>query len=178
MLGGRLPQARLLEDAIGYARDGVPVTRAQARCVAARRAELESVPGFADLYIPRGKQPQAGDRFVQPRLAATLEQLARTGFDDFYRGDLARSISRDLQQLESPLSLADFEGHRARSRTPLSLRHCTNFSNGFSCSSHGLTSPSTCSVSRIEGSSKWGVTTITLPLAVIMAAVVRSERRH
>src|SRR6202453_1303562 len=123
MLGGRLPKARLLEDAIGYARDGVPVTRAQARCVAARRAELESVPGFSELYIPGGRQPQAGDRFVQPRLAATLEQLARAGFDDFYRGDLARSISRDLQRLDSPLSLADFEGHRRRAPRPLSLIH-------------------------------------------------------
>jgi gamma-glutamyltranspeptidase len=123
VLGGRLPHARLLEDAVGYARDGVPVTRAQARCVAARRAELESVPGFADVHVPAGKPPQTGDRFVQPRLAAALEHLARTGYDDFYRGDLARSISRDLQQLGSPLSLADFEGHRARFRTPLSLSH-------------------------------------------------------
>jgi gamma-glutamyltranspeptidase len=123
VLGGQLSRARLLEDAIGYARDGVPVTRSQANCVAARRAELESIPGFADTHLPGGKQLQAGERFVQPRLAATLEHLVREGLDDFYRGDLARSISRDLEQLGSPLSLGDFEGHHARFRTPLALSH-------------------------------------------------------
>jgi gamma-glutamyltranspeptidase/glutathione hydrolase len=123
VLGGQLPRARLLDDAIGYARDGVPVTRSQAHCVAARRAELESVPGFAEAHLPGGKQPQVGDRFIQPRLAATLEHLVRAGLDDFYRGDLARSISRDLEQLGSPLSLGDFEGHQARLRTPLALSH-------------------------------------------------------
>jgi oxamate amidohydrolase len=123
VLGGRLPCTRLLDDAIGYAREGVPVTRTQAECVAAKRAELESVPGFADTHLPGGKPPQTGERFVQPRLAATLEHLAREGLDDFYRGDLARSVSRDLQQLESPLSLADLEGHHARFRVPLALTH-------------------------------------------------------
>jgi gamma-glutamyltranspeptidase len=123
VLGGKLPLARLLGDAIGYARDGVPVTRSQAKCVAAKRAELESVPGFADTHLPGGAKPRVGDRFVQPRLAATLEHLARAGLDDFYRGDLARSISRELRQLESPLSLGDFASHRARFRTPLALSH-------------------------------------------------------
>jgi gamma-glutamyltranspeptidase len=40
-LRGSLPLSRLLDDAIGFARDGVPVTRGQAQCVAAKRSELE-----------------------------------------------------------------------------------------------------------------------------------------
>ena len=51
-------------------------------------------------------------------------------------------------------------------------------SKGLSCSFHGRTSPPTASVSRIEGSSKAGVTMTTSPLAGITAAVVRSERHH
>src|ERR1700730_13085761 len=35
-LGGRLPVKRLLEDAIHYAKNGLPVTRSQAQCVASR----------------------------------------------------------------------------------------------------------------------------------------------
>ena len=125
-LGGTLPVSRLLEDAIGYASGGIPVTRSQSQCVALKRAELESVAGFADTFLTSSNPlgvPAAGDRFVQPRLAATLEHLARAGLDDFYRGELARSIAADLQALESPLSLNDLERHRAQLRTPLAMTH-------------------------------------------------------
>jgi len=125
-LGGRLPVARLLEDAIAYARGGIPVTRSQSECVALKRRELETVAGFAETFLVGDTipgVPAIGERFIQPRLAATLEHLAHAGLDDFYQGDLARSIAADLRALESPLSLADLEQHRARLRTPLALAH-------------------------------------------------------
>ncbi|HTI16514.1 MAG TPA: gamma-glutamyltransferase family protein [Trinickia sp.] len=123
MLGGKLPASRLLEDAIAYARGGVPVTDSQARCTVAKLAELERVPGFAPAFLNNGVPPAAGSRFLQPRLAQTLEHLTRAGFDDFYRGDLARSIAQDLDTLGSPLSLGDLEAHKASFREPLALAH-------------------------------------------------------
>jgi len=122
-LRGRLPVARLLEDAIAYARDGIPVTTSLAACVAAKRGELEQVPGFAQTFLPEGAGPQVGGRFRQPRLAATLEQLARKGLDDFYQGELARSVAHDLQQAGSPVSLEDLQAHQAVWKTPLALTH-------------------------------------------------------
>lgn len=123
VLGGRLPLARLLGDAIHYAREGIPVTRSQSACIAAKRAELHDIAGFAHTFLDNGGTPQAGARFAQPRLADTLEQLARVGLDDFYRGDLARSMARDLAEVGSPLTLADLESHRAEWKTPLALQH-------------------------------------------------------
>lgn len=122
-LGGKLPLARLLGDAIHYAKDGIPVTRSQAACIAAKREELQGIAGFAATFLADGAAPAAGARFTQPRLAATLEQLARNGLDDFYRGDLARSMARDLAETGSPLTLADLESHRAAWKTPLALQH-------------------------------------------------------
>jgi gamma-glutamyltranspeptidase len=122
-LGGKLPVKRLLEDAIHYAKNGLPVTRSQAQCVASRRAELSPIPGFADTFLHGDRVPATGERFVAPRLAATLERLADAGLDDFYRGDLARSIAADLRSVEAPLTLADLERHEARLRTPLALKH-------------------------------------------------------
>jgi oxamate amidohydrolase len=120
-LGAKLPLSRLLEDAIAYAANGVPVTDSQARCIAAKREELVTVPGFADTFLEASIN--AGDRFAQPRIAATLTQLVRNGLDDFYRGDLARSIAQELSALGSPLALDDFERHRARIVTPLAVAH-------------------------------------------------------
>ena len=113
-MGGELPLTRLLEDAVRHAREGIAVTATQHRNGDAKRAELEDVPGFAATFMPGGEVPAEGSRFRQPRLAATLEQLARAGLDDFYRGDLARSLGADLEAAGSPLRLADLEAHHAQ----------------------------------------------------------------
>jgi gamma-glutamyltranspeptidase/glutathione hydrolase len=111
--GGRLPLPRLLAEAIHHARRGTVVPATLHDNVLARRRELEGVPGFAESFLASGGPPQTGARFVQERLAATLAHLAEAGLDDFYRGDLARSMAGDLEAAGSPLRLADLEGHRA-----------------------------------------------------------------
>ncbi|KPK05862.1 MAG: gamma-glutamyltransferase [Betaproteobacteria bacterium SG8_39] len=121
--GGRLQLGRLLEDAIHYAEAGVPVTASQQAATAAKRAELEAVPGFAARFMPRGTVPAAGTLFMQPALGATLRRLAEAGLDDFYRGELARSLTNDLAALGSPLRIADLEAYRARRVAPLELAH-------------------------------------------------------
>jgi gamma-glutamyltranspeptidase len=119
-LGGRLPLTRLLEDAVALARDGVPVTDTLHNNTTAKLPELKDVPGFADTFLVNGGAPARGARLRLPLLAATLEHLARAGLDDFYRGDLARGMARDLEAVGSPLSLADLEAHKALTVTPLS----------------------------------------------------------
>jgi gamma-glutamyltranspeptidase/glutathione hydrolase len=121
--GGKLPLARLLEDAIAYAEAGVPATASQETNTRAKRAELAGVPGFAARFMPGGDAPARGAMFVQTTLAATLRRLAEAGLADFYRGDLARSMAKDLAALGSPLALADLEGYAAREVKPLELAH-------------------------------------------------------
>jgi len=122
-LGGRLPLARLLADAIDYASHGIPVTRSQQANTAAKRSELAPQVGFAATYLPDGTVPAVGSVFRQPRLARTLRHLAERGLDDFYRGELARAIADDLAAAGSPLALGDLAAHRAEWRAPLVLEH-------------------------------------------------------
>jgi oxamate amidohydrolase len=122
-LGGRLPLARLLADAIVYAREGIVVTRSQAETTRTKLEGLEGQPGFAETFLARGGVPEPGSRFRQPRLAATLERLVEAGLGDFYTGDLARAIARDLDSVGSPLALADLGSHRATWRPALALAH-------------------------------------------------------
>ncbi len=119
--GGTLPVERLLEDAIHYAEDGVAVTATLAHNVSAKLGEIEDAPGFTGNYLINGDPPGIGARFRQPRIAATLRQLAKAGFDDFYRGNLARTIAADLERAGTPLRLADLERYHALRVTPLSL---------------------------------------------------------
>ncbi len=124
-LGGRLATERLLRDAIGYARDGISVTASQERSTAAKLGELASIPGFADTFLIDGLVPKAGERFRQPRMAETLQQLANEGLDSFYRGSLAARIAADLTSLGSLVGASDLAGHRAQRKKPLELVHST-----------------------------------------------------
>ncbi len=120
-MGGRMPLGRLLEAAISHAREGVTVPNTLHVNAAGKRGELEDVAGFADVFLPGGTPVAEGARFRQPRIAAALERLAEAGLDDFYRGDLARSMARDLEAAGSPLRLEDLEAHGALNVDPLSI---------------------------------------------------------
>lgn len=120
---GRLPLRRLLADAIHYAEKGIAVTGSQATATAAKRAELEAQPGFRETFLPGGAVLAPGSVFRQPRLARTLERLARAGLKDFYKGKLAKAIARDLAAAGSPLRADDLRRQRAKLVTPLVLGH-------------------------------------------------------
>jgi gamma-glutamyltranspeptidase/glutathione hydrolase len=120
--GGRLPLTRLLADAIGHARSGYPVSATQARNTVDKRTELETLPGFSAVFMPGGGPPAPGSLMPFPLLAQTLEHLARAGLDDFYRGELAGSLARDLRTAGSPLRRADLERHQARMVRPLCVQ--------------------------------------------------------
>ena len=122
-LGGRMPLSRLLADALHYARHGIPVTHSQHATTTAKLDTLRGQSGFDDTFMDDGDVPKIGTLFRQPRIAATLQQLAAAGLDDFYRGDLARSIARDLTACGSPLTQDDLRHHRATWRKPLALSH-------------------------------------------------------
>ena len=120
--GSRLPLTRLLEEAIAHAKNGVAVTSTLAENAAGKRDQLEAQPGFSDVYLPGGQSVTEGSRLLQERVAASLEQLVRAGLDDYYRGDLAASISADLETIGSPLRRDDLERHRALDVDPLQLK--------------------------------------------------------
>ena len=119
--GGKLPLEMLLTPAIGRARDGYVVTRSQARLTAEKLPEMEKAAGFKKAFLPDGKVPDIGARLKQTEFAATLEQLARAGLDDFYRGDVGREIGTDLDRIGSPVTRADLEKYRATVAEPLSV---------------------------------------------------------
>jgi gamma-glutamyltranspeptidase/glutathione hydrolase len=118
-LPGRLPLARLLDDAIAHARDGVPVTQNQVDYTTRFSAELAPQPGFPATYLVAGGVPEAGTRLRFPALAATLGRLATHGLDDFYRGELAHAFASELERLDSPLRRDDLRAHAASVVPPL-----------------------------------------------------------
>lgn len=118
---GRLSIARLLEDAIRHARDGAPVSRSFHNNSRNKLAELRDVPGFAETFLANGEPLKPGARLKLPKIADTLTRLAAAGLQDFYHGELARSMAADLERVGSPLRLEDLNRHQALEVTPLTV---------------------------------------------------------
>ncbi|KJE37082.1 gamma-glutamyltransferase [Thalassospira sp. HJ] len=120
-LGGKIPHSRLMVDAVHHAKTGVPITKSQSELTRSKMPELENSTGFVETYAANGL-PAIGDVLRQPGLGATLEHLGRVGFDDFYRGDIARSNALGLEAAGSPIRRADLEGYHAKIVAPLSVK--------------------------------------------------------
>jgi len=83
--------------------------------------EMDKAAGFKKAFLLDDKVPDVGALLKQTAFAATLEHLARAGLADFYRGDVAREISADLERIGSPVTRADLESFRAVVDEPLSV---------------------------------------------------------
>ena len=121
--GGTMPRTVMLEPAIRAARDGYQVTGSQGRATLDKLYELKDCPGFAETFLVNGKPPPEGAVLKQPALADTLEHLARSGFQDTYRGDVSRELANDLEAMGSPVTRADLQAYYAVERAPLVLAH-------------------------------------------------------
>lgn len=120
--GTPLPLDRLLEDAIWYAREGVPTTEGHCADVASKKDQMVGLDDWHAVFRPGGRDPLPGDTLKQPALAETLSALARDGLESFYDGPLARTIAADLARAGSPVSGDDLARHRAIVGAPISLK--------------------------------------------------------
>ncbi|HUH93780.1 MAG TPA: gamma-glutamyltransferase family protein [Casimicrobiaceae bacterium] len=109
---GKLAFADLFAPAIGYARDGYAVTPVIADKWAKAVPILGEVPGFAEHFLPRGRALEVGERFSSAAMARTLEKIAATAGEAFYRGELAEAMVAHAKAHGGAQTLADFAEHR------------------------------------------------------------------
>jgi gamma-glutamyltranspeptidase/glutathione hydrolase len=110
---GRLPLARCLESAIGYARDGFPVTARMAYWRGLAEPELQKSPEAAAIFLRPDKVLR------NPDLGRTLEAIARDGWSGFYEGDVAAELIRWSERNDGFFSAADLKAQKARWEEPL-----------------------------------------------------------
>ena len=97
---GNQPLARLLEPAWELAENGHPVAEVVARYWKEHVDVLSKNEAATRTFLPEGRAPVAGEIFSQVDLAATLSTVAERGADAFYKGEIAASIARSVQQGE------------------------------------------------------------------------------
>lgn len=118
---GRLPFDVLFEPAIRYARDGYHVSPVVAQKWAAAAAIMPAHLGWTEHFLPHGRAPHPGEIFASPAMASTLERIAETAGNAFYRGDLAEKMVAHARQHGAAHTLEDFAQHTVDWVTPLGL---------------------------------------------------------
>src|ERR1700761_8333553 len=110
---GKLPFERLFEPAISYARNGFLLSPTIADQWAAMVPLFESQPGFAEVFMPGGRAPKPGELVTLPDHSATLEMIASTNGEAFYRGELATKLEAHATANGGVMRASDLAAHRA-----------------------------------------------------------------
>lgn len=120
---GKVSWSDLIAPAIAYAEDGYVLDEALPTSIAEARRFFEKYGESKRIYLPDGKVPRPGDRFVNRDYGATLRAIAKDGAQAFYRGAIARRIANDMARHGGIMTLDDLAQYRAIERRPLAGRY-------------------------------------------------------
>jgi len=110
---GALPFEKLFGPAIEYARDGYIVSPITAKAWQRSVEIFKAFPTFLQTFAPNGRAPRAGEIFRSEAHARTLELIARSRGEAFYRGELAAAIAKCARDEGGLLDEQDLAEHRA-----------------------------------------------------------------
>jgi len=113
----------LLADAIRAAKEGHPLTHWSAGMHASAVKKLSPYPTSMKTLLRDGQPFAAGDLFLQPDLARTLEEIARGGADAFYRGPIARRTAEFYEKNGGLIRLSDLMAYQPEEGQPVHVSY-------------------------------------------------------
>jgi gamma-glutamyltranspeptidase/glutathione hydrolase len=115
---GKKPWAELVHPAVELAAKGFPVSYGLAQSLRGTRG-LSGFPESNRIFLKGGKFYEAGELLVQPELARTLERVEKLGSKDFYEGETARLLAKDMAAHGGLVTEADLKRYTVHERAPL-----------------------------------------------------------
>lgn len=120
---GKLPFADVLEPAAEIAERGITLAPIVAHKWAAAIPALHDQPGFADTFMPGGRAPKTGEKFLFKEAARSLRLLGQQGARAYYEGEIAEAIVGYAKATGGSLTLDDLRGYRPEWVKPISQRY-------------------------------------------------------
>ena len=126
---GRLPLTKVLEPAIRYAREGVAMTPLTAYSWQKAYKQFKEIlkdechRGWFETFAPDGKVPGPGEIWKSEGHANTLELIAKTGAEAFYRGELADKIDAFSRETGGFLRKEDLEAYWCEWVDPIHINY-------------------------------------------------------
>jgi gamma-glutamyltranspeptidase/glutathione hydrolase len=125
---GKLSFSQLFEPAIEYAQHGYPLSPILAAGWAHSISIFASLMsaeyrGWMETFAPHGKPLRVGAIWKSPSHAYTLQRIAESGADDFYRGEIAEMIALFTKETGGYLTQQDLATHASTWVEPISTNY-------------------------------------------------------
>jgi gamma-glutamyltranspeptidase/glutathione hydrolase len=125
---GKLPFEQLFAPAIRHAKEGFPVSPVTAE--AWQRLESRYLPlqgrefqAFKEVFFPGDRSPGVGEIWGSKLHVETLQEIANSGGESFYRGKLARAMANFAADTGGLLTREDLANHQAEWVEPISTQY-------------------------------------------------------
>ncbi len=115
---GRMPLSEVIEPGVKLAR-GHKLNSFQAGFLKMLHPIMTMTATGRNIYEPDGQYLGQGDMLAIPELADFLLQLVEDQGENFYRGDIARRIDKEMREGGGLLSFDDLYGFEVKERQPL-----------------------------------------------------------
>ena len=113
----------IFNDAISYAENGFPVSELVAYYLEGSANRFKNYPNFSDVWMKNGRTPDKGEIFTNKELATTYKKIASSYGQDFYSGDIAKSIADFIQSQGGLLTIKDLANFEPEWIEPVSSNY-------------------------------------------------------
>lgn len=116
---GQLSLAESLAPAIRYAQNGFSITERHSKMLSYRVDGLKKNQAASTIFLSQGNIPKPFTILKQRDLAATLTQLAKSGRDGFYGGEVADRLVSSVLKAGGIWQQQDLDNYKVVERVPV-----------------------------------------------------------
>jgi len=113
----------IFNNAISYAENGFPVSELVAYYLEGSANRFKNYPNFSNVWMKNGRTPDKGEIFTNKELATTYKKIASSYGQDFYSGDIAKSIADFIQSQGGLLTIKDLANFEPEWIEPVSSNY-------------------------------------------------------
>ncbi|KAJ3324532.1 Dynein heavy chain 1, axonemal, partial [Blyttiomyces sp. JEL0837] len=116
---GKLPWAKLFQSSIEICEQGWHVTAMLEKRMKGASELILRDAEFRGVFAPNGVLLTAGQLIKRPKLGKALRRIAEFGPDEFYVGEIAKSLVNTTQSAGGILTMKDMSSYQAKMHDPL-----------------------------------------------------------
>lgn len=118
---GTLSLTKVMQPAIQLAEQGFILNNDDLQILGSKKSTeiFQKQKNVEQIFLKNGQPFQAGDRLVQPQLAATLKLISQQGSKAFYQGEIADKIVAASATNHGVLAKSDFAEYQVFERVPI-----------------------------------------------------------
>lgn len=126
---GKLPLKEVMEPAIRYASEGVVLNPGvtmnwdNAFKSYSKHLKGQEFESWFETFAPKGRAPKVGEIWASKAHAKTLEEIAASNGESFYKGDLAEKIHNFSKQYDGFITIDDLKKFETEWVDPISVNY-------------------------------------------------------